>query len=42
MIFDTEKGDKEDEKYDPRKRDPLYAHASTSPIWELVRMIQTP
>jgi ribosome biogenesis protein MAK21 len=22
--------------YDPRKRDPQYAHASSSPIWELV------
>jgi hypothetical protein len=26
-----------DEDYDPHKRDPQYAHASSSPIWELVR-----
>lgn len=25
------------EPYDPRKRDPQYAHASSSPLWELVR-----
>ena len=23
-------------KYDPRKRDPQYAHAGSSPLWELV------
>lgn len=28
---DDGKGD-----YDPRKRDPQYAHASTTPLWELV------
>ena len=39
MIFDVEKSDKEEEKYDPRKRDPLYAHAGNSPIWELVRIL---
>lgn len=27
-----------DEEYDPRKRDPQYAHASKSPLWELVRL----
>lgn len=25
--------------YDPRKRDPKFAHASASPLWELVREI---
>jgi ribosome biogenesis protein MAK21 len=25
-----------EEAYDPRKRDPRYAHASASPLWELV------
>ncbi|KAJ7771586.1 CBF/Mak21 family-domain-containing protein [Mycena metata] len=28
--------DPESESYDPRKRDPQYAHASASPLWELV------
>ena len=27
----------EGEPYDARKRDPQYAHASSSPLWELVR-----
>ncbi|KAG6879074.1 hypothetical protein C0992_005354 [Termitomyces sp. T32_za158] len=27
------------EPYDPRKRDPLYAHASSSPIWELTPLL---
>jgi len=27
----------DEERYDPRKRDPQYAHAETSPLWELVR-----
>jgi hypothetical protein len=26
------------ESYDPRKRDPQFAHASSSPLWELVRI----
>ncbi|EKM74690.1 hypothetical protein AGABI1DRAFT_65411 [Agaricus bisporus var. burnettii JB137-S8] len=39
MIFDVEKSDKEGEKYDPRKRDPLYAHAGNSPIWELIPLL---
>ncbi len=26
----------DEERYDPRKRDPQYAHAETSPLWELV------
>jgi ribosome biogenesis protein MAK21 len=37
MIFNPGKEDKENEKYDARKRDPLYAHADHSPVWELVR-----
>ena len=31
-----EGGEGEAEAYDPRKRDPKYAHASASPLWELV------
>ncbi|RXW16668.1 hypothetical protein EST38_g9182 [Candolleomyces aberdarensis] len=32
----TEKdGEDEKEEYDPKKRDPLHAHASSSPLWEL-------
>ena len=31
---------KEDsESYDARKRDPQFAHASSSPLWELVNII---
>jgi hypothetical protein len=29
----------EGEVYDPRKRDPQFAHASSSPLWELVRSL---
>ncbi|KAG5721315.1 Ribosome biogenesis protein MAK21, partial [Termitomyces sp. T112] len=29
----------EAEPYDPRKRDPQYAHASSSPIWELTPLL---
>ncbi|KAJ7168329.1 CBF/Mak21 family-domain-containing protein [Mycena crocata] len=29
----------EGEGYDPRKRDPQYAHASTSPLWELTPLL---
>lgn len=36
MIFDEQRATNEDETYDPRKRDPLYARAGNSPIWELV------
>lgn len=34
---DTVEGEK-DADYDPRKRDPQFAHASSSPLWELVRI----
>jgi ribosome biogenesis protein MAK21 len=27
-----------EEKYDPRKRDPQYAHAESTCLWELVRI----
>ncbi|KAL4259257.1 CBF/MAK21 family protein [Pleurotus pulmonarius] len=30
---------KTDEVYDPRKRDPQYAHASASPLWELTPLL---
>jgi ribosome biogenesis protein MAK21 len=33
-AFDTIES--EDGKYDPRKRDPKHANASSSPLWELV------
>ncbi|KAJ6620285.1 hypothetical protein B0H10DRAFT_2163550 [Mycena sp. CBHHK59/15] len=29
----------ESESYDPRKRDPQYAHASSSPLWELTPLL---
>ncbi|THH16047.1 hypothetical protein EW146_g4548 [Bondarzewia mesenterica] len=29
----------ESQKYDPRKRDPQYAHASSSPLWELTPLL---
>ena len=28
----------EEERYDPRKRDPQYAHAESTCLWELVRI----
>ncbi|KAJ7184372.1 CBF/Mak21 family-domain-containing protein, partial [Mycena filopes] len=31
--------DPESEGYDPRKRDPQYAHASSSPLWELTPLV---
>ncbi|KAG6888162.1 hypothetical protein C0995_010173 [Termitomyces sp. Mi166 len=31
--------DPQAEPYDPRKRDPQYAHASSSPIWELTPLL---
>ncbi|KAJ7261265.1 CBF/Mak21 family-domain-containing protein [Mycena haematopus] len=34
---DAERADSED--YDPRKRDPQYAHASSSPLWELMPLL---
>ncbi|KAF5348324.1 hypothetical protein D9756_010452 [Leucocoprinus leucothites] len=39
MIFSTPKPNSSSETYDPRKRDPLYAHASTSPLWELTPLL---
>ncbi|KAF7323267.1 CCAAT-box-binding transcriptional factor [Mycena chlorophos] len=29
----------DEEQYDPRKRDPQYAHASASPLWELTPLL---
>ncbi|KAK0208967.1 CBF/Mak21 family-domain-containing protein [Desarmillaria ectypa] len=37
MIYDPPKPDAE--AYDPRKRDPQYAHASSSPLWELTPLL---
>ncbi|SJL06413.1 uncharacterized protein ARMOST_09749 [Armillaria ostoyae] len=37
MIYDPPKTDAE--AYDPRKRDPQYAHASSSPLWELTPLV---
>ncbi|KAJ7853660.1 CBF/Mak21 family-domain-containing protein [Mycena olivaceomarginata] len=37
MLNDPE--DSEGEDYDPRKRDPQYAHASSSPLWELTPLL---
>ncbi|KAK0466300.1 CBF/Mak21 family-domain-containing protein [Desarmillaria tabescens] len=37
MIYDPPKTDAE--AYDPRKRDPQYAHASSSPLWELTPLL---
>ncbi|KAF9447072.1 CBF-domain-containing protein [Macrolepiota fuliginosa MF-IS2] len=39
MIFNAEKKGKGSETYDPRKRDPLYAHADDAPIWELTPLL---
>ncbi|KAJ6488466.1 CBF/Mak21 family-domain-containing protein [Mycena vitilis] len=36
---DAPEGDAETESYDPRKRDPQYAHASSSPLWELMPLV---
>ncbi|KAF7353702.1 Sterol regulatory element binding protein cleavage-activating protein [Mycena venus] len=35
MLNAVDSEDAENEGYDPRKRDPQYAHASSSPLWEL-------
>ncbi|KAJ7043063.1 CBF/Mak21 family-domain-containing protein [Mycena alexandri] len=35
----AEPEDPESEGYDPRKRDPQYAHASSSPLWELMPLV---
>ncbi|KAK0199068.1 CBF/Mak21 family-domain-containing protein [Armillaria mellea] len=37
MVYDPPKTDAE--AYDPRKRDPQYAHASSSPLWELTPLV---
>ncbi|KAG7452135.1 CBF-domain-containing protein [Guyanagaster necrorhizus] len=37
MIYSPPKTDAE--PYDPRKRDPQYAHASSSPLWELTPLL---
>ncbi|KAF8063503.1 CBF/Mak21 family-domain-containing protein [Lyophyllum atratum] len=37
MVYDPPKTDAE--PYDPRKRDPQYAHASSSPLWELTPLV---
>ena len=36
MLDERDKPDAE--AYDPRKRDPQFAHASSSPLWEIVRI----
>ena len=35
----TSKPEKSQEEYDPKKRDPLHAHASSSPLWELTPLL---
>ncbi|KAK7027338.1 RNA-binding ribosome biosynthesis protein mak21 [Paramarasmius palmivorus] len=37
IVNESEKSDAE--SYDPRKRDPQFAHASSSPLWELVPLL---
>ncbi|KAF8634313.1 hypothetical protein AX15_000974, partial [Amanita polypyramis BW_CC] len=37
-ISQTSKSD--DESYDPRKRDPQFAHAQSSPLWELTVLLR--
>ncbi|KAJ3567250.1 hypothetical protein NP233_g6482 [Leucocoprinus birnbaumii] len=39
MIFSSTNSTTSTETYDPRKRDPLYAHASSSPLWELTPLL---
>ncbi|KAG6819264.1 hypothetical protein H0H93_013579 [Arthromyces matolae] len=39
MLSQSEPSKSESEQYDPRKRDPQYAHASSSPIWELAPLL---
>jgi hypothetical protein len=43
MILDVPKAttDNNNLNYDARKRDPQFAHASDSPLWELVRRSNT-
>jgi hypothetical protein len=36
-TLDEQKGE-----YDPKKRDPQFAHATASPMWELVRTLANP
>ncbi|KAJ7722294.1 CBF/Mak21 family-domain-containing protein [Mycena maculata] len=39
MLNDARAEPAEGESYDPRKRDPQYAHASASPLWELTPLL---
>ncbi|KAJ6546959.1 CBF/Mak21 family-domain-containing protein [Mycena capillaripes] len=39
MLTAADPEDAESESYDPRKRDPQYAHASSSPLWELMPLV---
>ncbi|KAF8191466.1 CBF/Mak21 family-domain-containing protein [Mycena galopus ATCC 62051] len=39
MLNQPDAENAESEDYDPRKRDPQYAHASSSPLWELMPLL---
>ncbi|KAF9260990.1 CBF-domain-containing protein [Marasmius fiardii PR-910] len=39
MITEPPRHPDDDATYDPRKRDPQYAHASSSPLWELTPLL---
>ncbi|KAJ7915545.1 CBF/Mak21 family-domain-containing protein [Mycena leptocephala] len=39
MLNEANSEDAETDSYDPRKRDPQYAHASSSPLWELMPLV---
>ncbi|KAJ7460928.1 CBF/Mak21 family-domain-containing protein [Mycena galericulata] len=39
MLNEAHAESPESESYDPRKRDPKFAHASSSPLWELMPLL---
>ncbi|KAJ7491216.1 CBF/Mak21 family-domain-containing protein [Mycena latifolia] len=39
MLTQPSRETAEDKSYDPRKRDPQFAHASASPLWELTPLL---
>ncbi|KZT30311.1 CBF-domain-containing protein [Neolentinus lepideus HHB14362 ss-1] len=39
MVSEPPKAKDGEEEYDPKKRDPRYAHAGVTPMWELVPML---
>ncbi|KAJ7090360.1 CBF/Mak21 family-domain-containing protein [Mycena belliarum] len=39
MLTEPSRGTVESESYDPRKRDPQFAHASAAPLWELTPLL---